>query len=174
MHISEIIGGDEPEDETEHFKALADTGFYGREAAGCIFLAKSHGLIGIAHRAMYGVEQPNTWGSVGGAINPGDDPKTAAIREAAEEVGYRPRRGDDLLPLDLFQSGRFRYTTFLYLVETIFQAQLNWENQGFDWFEMGRWPQPLHFGLQATFAKPACLNTIKTEIDKWSLNQHPV
>src|SRR4051812_16287848 len=104
MRISEIMQTvtepDEPEDETDHFAALAQTGFYGREGAGCIFLAKDTGRIGIAHRSR-SVEQPNTWGTIGGALNPGDDPSRATIREAREEVGYAQRPGDDLIPLDL-------------------------------------------------------------------------
>jgi 8-oxo-dGTP pyrophosphatase MutT (NUDIX family) len=171
MRITEIIHtniGDDglPEDESDHWAAHRETGFYGRAGAGCIFLARVTGHIGIAHRA-FGVEEPNTWGTVGGALDSGDDPQRATIREARQEVGYIMQPSDYLVPIDLFQSGTFRYTTFLYVVTGEFTARLNWENQAFQWFEFGHWPQPLHFGLAATLSKPQCQTLIKAEIEKY-------
>jgi 8-oxo-dGTP pyrophosphatase MutT (NUDIX family) len=159
MRLEEIT----PHPDAAHADALARTGFWGAQAAGCIFLAKTTARIGIAHRSM-SVEQPGTWGTVGGAIDPAEDPRNATIREALEEIGYRFRIGDYLLDLDLFQSGTFRYTTFLYVVQDEFQARLNWEAQGFDWFVFGQWPQPLHFGIAATLAKPQCVGIIENTI----------
>jgi 8-oxo-dGTP pyrophosphatase MutT (NUDIX family) len=163
MRIRDIS---QPHPDIEHDEVLRQTGFWGKAAAGSIFLAKNTGRIGIAHRSP-NVEQPGTWGTVGGAIDPGEDPQTAAIHEAHEEVGYMQRPGDYLIQIDIFQSGTFRYTTFLYVVEQEFQARLNWENQGFGFFEFGKWPQPLHFGLAGTLSKPECQAHIQGEIAKY-------
>ncbi len=177
MRISEILGFNffrqqqNGEDETEHNKALQQTGFYGRAAAGCLFLAKNTGRICIVRRSPQ-VQHRGTWGTIGGAINPGEDPKTAAIREAEEEVGYTYRRGDNLILLDVFASGDFRYTTFLYIVEREFQPRLNWEATNAGWFELSRLPAPLHFGLAATLSKPQCVAIIQKQQDPQQLNFH--
>lgn len=163
MRIQDIT---KPHPDIEHQKALDKTGFWGKAAAGSIFLSQATGRLGIAHRSR-AVEQPGTWGTVGGAIDPGENPEKAAIEEAREEVGHSPQPGDYLRQLDLFQSGTFRYTTFLYVVGDEFNARLNWENQGFDWFEFGNWPKPLHFGLSGTLSKPECIRIIEEEIQKY-------
>lgn len=169
MRITEITNG-RANNEAEHFQALNQTGFYGKQGAGSVFLSKATGKLGIVHRSNnpppYHVEQPGTWGTIGGAIESGEDPATAAIHEAMEEVGYHKRPGDYLEVLDTFQSGTFRYTTYLYVVESEFQPVLNWEAQGFGWFDFGNWPAPLHFGLAGTLQKPTCLQRIQAEIQK--------
>jgi 8-oxo-dGTP pyrophosphatase MutT (NUDIX family) len=177
MKVTEIIKQEPAQpalshDELEnlHGDALARTGFWGAQGAGCIFLAMDTGRIGIVHRGP-SVEQPNTWGTVGGAIDPGEDPQRAVIREGEEECGYRMQSGDYLVPLDLFESGSFRYTTFIYVVKTAFQARLNWEAQGFDWFQFGQWPTPLHFGIANTLKKPNCVAIIEAEIRKYQPEQ---
>lgn len=166
MKITEVA----PHPDLDHAEALRTTGFWGKAAAGCMFLAKNTGRLGLAHRSM-SVEQPGTFGTVGGAIDPGEDPALATVREAEEEVGYRKQAGDYLVPLDVFQSGTFRYTTFLYVVEQEFRAELNWEAQGFTWFEFGQWPEPIHFGIAATIVKPFCANLVKSEIMKYQTGQ---
>jgi 8-oxo-dGTP pyrophosphatase MutT (NUDIX family) len=163
MRIRDVT---DPHPDIDHQAALDQTGFWGRAAAGSILMAKNTCRIGIAHRSAH-VEQPNTWGTIGGAIDPGEDPKQAAVEEAEEEVGYLHRDGDYLIEIDLFQSGTFRYTTFLYVIEQEFHPRLNWENQGFGFFDFGKWPQPLHFGLAATLAKPAAASLIQAEINKY-------
>jgi 8-oxo-dGTP pyrophosphatase MutT (NUDIX family) len=165
MKITEIV-----DPEVEHFRQLRQTGFYGKAGAGSLFLAKSTCRLGIAHRSNnpppHHVEQPGTYGTVGGAIDPNENPLEAAIREVRQEISYAKRRGDHLQELDVFRKNDFVYTTFLYVVVEEFKPVLNWENQGFVWVEFGQWPQPLHFGLKATLAKPQCLDIIKTEILK--------
>jgi 8-oxo-dGTP pyrophosphatase MutT (NUDIX family) len=168
MHISEITH-DHPD--SEHAEALKTTGFWGKQGAGAIFLAKATGRIGIVHRSNNPpprrVEQPGTWGSIGGAVDPGEDLETAVKREGEEEVGYAPQAGDYLVHLDEFTSGTFRYTTFLYVVNDEFTTTLNWEAQDFRWFTFGEWPTPLHFGLISTFGKQPCMDIIRAEIAKY-------
>ena len=146
------------ENDYEHARALQDTGYWGKQAAGSIFLARDTKRILIAHRSMR-VEQPGTWGTWGGAIDEGEDPEAAARREAMEEAGHQ---GDlIMLPLYVFRDKTFRYSNFLAVVEREFKPVLNWETQGYEWCEFGRWPQPLHRGLKMLFADPASMRTIK-------------
>ena len=56
------------EDDSDHAEALQQTGFWGRAGAGVLFLARDTGRILIAHRSA-DVEQPDTWGTWGGAID---------------------------------------------------------------------------------------------------------
>ena len=134
------------ESDYEHGQALRKTGFWGKQGAGAIILAKSTGKFLIPFRSSY-VEQPNTWG---GAIDSGEDPKEAAKREVQEEAGYR---GGDILMIPLYifhdQKSGFKYYNFLAVVDDEFTPNLNWETENFKWVEFGQWPTPLHFGLKA-------------------------
>ena len=56
------------ENDSEHRAELNRTGFWGKQGAGCIILAKDTGRICLPHRSQY-VEQPGTWGTWGGAID---------------------------------------------------------------------------------------------------------
>ena len=138
------------ESDAEHAKELAKTGFWGKAAAGVIFLAKDTGRLLLAHRSG-DVEQPNTWGTWGGAIDQGETPAEAAKREAAEEAGYAGEL--KLKPLWTFKhpSG-FQYHNFLAVVPSEFTPRLTWETQGYSWVEPGKWPKPLHFGMEKLLA----------------------
>lgn len=133
------------ENDTDHAEALQQTGFWGQAGAGVLFQARETGRILFAHRSD-AVEEPNTWGTWGGAIDRGEDPKVAAAREAHEETGHAadPR---NIIPMYIFKhpSG-FQYFNFLVLVDAEFQPRLNWESQGAEWFDYREWPKPLHPG----------------------------
>ena len=133
------------ESDKEHRAALNQTGFWGKQGAGCLFLATDTGRICIAHRSQ-AVEQPGTWGTWGGAIDSGEDPAAAVRREVKEEAGYTGKL--NLIPLYVFShpSG-FKYYNFLALVDKEFTPITDWETQGSAWFDYGRWPKPLHPGL---------------------------
>lgn len=145
-------------DDEEHRQALRTTGFWGKQAAGCIFLAKSTNRFLIAHRSRY-VEQPGTWGSWGGAIDSNEDPAQAVRREIKEEAGYNGQLY--LIPLYVFTKDTFRYSNFLAVVPEEFTPNLDWENQGYIWCEYGDWPQPLHFGLVSLLNDRPSIEKIK-------------
>lgn len=151
---------EDPEREAPHWEAKRQTGFYGAQAAGCVVLARSTGRILLAHRSAM-VDQPGTWGNWGGAIDRGEDPKEAAVREVQEEAGYR---GEIIAvePLYVFAKGTFRYFNFLVVVPDEFKPRLNWEADGAKWCEVGQWPQPLHFGLAALFDDGVSMDTIRS------------
>jgi 8-oxo-dGTP pyrophosphatase MutT (NUDIX family) len=142
----------------DHGLALEETGFWGRQAAGCLFLAKNTGRILIAHRS-WAVLEPGTWGGFGGAIDEGEDPAEAARREALEETGYDGPGA--MVPLLVFRSQSFRYYNFLFVVEREFDPELNWEAQDSAWCRWGDWPEPLHFGLEHLFADAASVSAIE-------------
>lgn len=147
------------ENDAEHRSALQQTGFWGRQGAGCVFMALDTGRVCLAHRSA-AVEQPGTWGTWGGAIDSGEDPAEAVRREVAEEAGYQgPSRLVSLLVFS-HPSG-FRYYNFLALVPQEFDPQLDWETQDSAWFEPGEWPSPLHPGMIALLRDPASMQIIQ-------------
>lgn len=147
------------EDDAEHQEALEKTGFWGKQAAGCIFLAMDTKRLCLNHRSR-DVEQPGTWGTWGGAIDSGENPMVACQREVREESGYTgPLK---MIPLYVFShpSG-FKYYNFLAIVKTEFVPVLDWESQGYSWVNFGKWPKPMHPGLVSVLKDPASVATIK-------------
>lgn len=141
------------ENDSDHEEALNRTGFWGKQGAGCLILAKKteeflpSGKILVPLRSS-AVLQPNTWGVWGGAIDSDEDPKIAAKREVEEEAGYR---GDaEMIPLAVFKSNNFKYYNFLAIVETEFRPRINWETRNYRWvtFDELQELEPLHFGLK--------------------------
>lgn len=145
-----------------HNDALKRTGFWGSQGAGCIAIAADTGRMLLMHRAHW-VQQPHTWGNCGGAIDSGEDPKEAALRELGEEAGYW-EEALKIIPLLVFQKGSFKYFNFLVIVEQEFEPTLNSESQDADWFEFGDWPSPLHFGVAAVLKDPASVKAIQAVI----------
>ena len=124
--------------------------FWGNAGAGAIFLAKDTGRYLLAYRSKY-VNEPHTWGVWGGAIDGDETPKEAAHREIKEEAGYT--RGFGLTHLHTFQSGDFKYDTFLATVPHEFEPKLDWETESFEWFKLDEFPDDLHFGLDPIVPK---------------------
>ncbi len=116
----------------EHFDALKQTGFFGTAGAGCLIVARDTGRFLLSHRSQH-VEQPNSWGNWGGAIDSGEDPREAAKREVHEEAGYSGKM--DLYPMFVFTKGTFRYSNFLAVVDSEFKPKIDWESQGYKWVE---------------------------------------
>ena len=146
------------EDDSAHWRALERTGYWGAQGAGSIFLARDTSRFLISHRSR-AVEQPNTWGTWGGAIDKGEKPEVAARREAMEEAGHAGHL--TMVPLYVFRDKKFRYSNFLAIVDQEFTPELNWETQGYEWVEFGHWPHPLHFGLQAVLNDSRSMATIQ-------------
>lgn len=152
-------------DDIEHQRALDSTGFWGKAGAGVIFIAKNTGRMLLNHRSKY-VEQPNTWGVWGGAIDQNERPLEAAKREAMEEAGIFPTN-DQIIPIYVFHDPKsgFKYYNFLVIVDYEFNPNIppesTWETQGYRWAEYTKLPQPLHFGVTAILNDPKSLTIIK-------------
>jgi 8-oxo-dGTP pyrophosphatase MutT (NUDIX family) len=133
------------ESDLEHRDALLNTGFWGKQGAGCIIAAKKTKRLLLPLRSRY-VEQPNTWGTWGGAIDNTENPLDAAKRELYEEAGYIGNA--QMIPLSIFQKDTFKYFNFLAIVKDEFEPTLNWETQDYIWTRLDNLPSPLHFGLK--------------------------
>lgn len=137
--------------DADHRRALEQTGFWGKRAAGCVFLARDTGRYMFALRSPY-VQEPNTWGTWGGALDDKETPQEAVLREIKEECKYYGKV--DLEPLHMFShpSG-FKYHTFLAVVDREFVPVLDHENSDYRWVNRGDWPGPQHPGLKDVLKK---------------------
>ena len=61
--------------------------FWGNTGAGVFIMCPSTGRILIGKRGPQ-VNEPGTWSAFGGAMDDGENPKTAAKREVGEELGH--------------------------------------------------------------------------------------
>ena len=118
--------------------------FWGSKGAGILVFCTSTQRFLLGLRSKY-VREPGTWGIFGGAIDGNENPEKAAKRELEEETQYRG--SVTLKLLDIFQSGDFKFHNFVGLVPEEFKAQLDWENDGAEWFAFEDFPDNLHFGL---------------------------
>lgn len=140
---------------------LNKTGFWGKRGAGVIVIASSTGRILLQYRSIH-IEQPHTWGnSGGGAIDDGENPKDAAIREFHEESGYSGKL--QIIPINVFKhSSGFRYYNFIGIVEDEFNPIMDrFETEGFKWCELSNLPSPLHFGVKYVFNDPKAIKILK-------------
>lgn len=165
MILDDLFRLMEANDDHLHAQALQATGFWGAQGAGILPFARSTKRFLVAHRSPH-VEQPNTWGTWGGAIDRGLTPEQGALGEFGAEAGYRdPIK---LMPIFVFRKGDFRYSNFLGIIDEEFEPQPDgdaaWETQGWRWCKFGRWPKPLHFGLTAILNDPASVQTIQRAI----------
>jgi 8-oxo-dGTP pyrophosphatase MutT (NUDIX family) len=122
--------------------------------AGCVFLAADSKRILLAHRSRE-ISEPGTYGTFGGTINQDETPLAAMKREMAEETGYDGTFKTK--PMYVFNDDTFQYTNFLTIVPTEFEPRLNWESQGYEWCEFGKWPTPLHPGFLRLLADPTSI-----------------
>lgn len=145
-----MIRADDLDSEEEHLNALRRTGFWGRMGAGCVVYAVSTGRILIAQRSDE-VLEPGTWGTWGGAVDPGEDLAAAVIRELVEEAGFDPGAALDVHRSFLFSdpASGFSYQNFIVVVSDEFAPVLNWESCDHAWVRPDELPDDLHPGLQA-------------------------
>lgn len=128
-----------------HQKALASTGYWGKQGAGSIVVARDTGRILLPFRDE-SVQDGNTWGTWGGAIDDEENPEIAAKRELQEEAGYSGNI--EMIPLQPFKDGDFIYHNFLAIVDYEFKPKTNWETKSTMWTTLDKIPVPLHYGLK--------------------------
>lgn len=120
--------------------------FWGKAGAGCVPYALDTRRICLQHRSQ-SVNEPGTWGTWGGAIDPGESPLEAVRRELHEESHYTgPVK---FSKLSVFKKGDFQYTNFLATVPQEFEPRHSWESQGHAWVTLDALPSPLHPGFKA-------------------------
>lgn len=93
----------------------------------------------------------NTWGLPGGKVEAGETLLDSMQRECQEELGHWPQNSR-LIPIERFTSadGVFEYNTWVAVIDSEFEPQLNHEHRGYAWITAGTWPRPLHPGLWST------------------------
>lgn len=136
--------------------------FWGNVAAGCIMYAKSTNRFLINYRSEY-VNEPHTYGTIGGKIDEDENPEEAVLREVTEESGYE---GDvNLIPLLVFenQNKTFKYYNFLAIIEDEFEPILDWESDGFEWITFDELLniEPKHPGFKSLLKDPNSYNKLK-------------
>lgn len=144
-----------------HQQALDDTGFWGKQGAGCIIVSRTTGRVLLPLRSAL-VLEPLTWGVFGGAVDPNEDLRTSVCREADEESGLSVD-ADEMVELYVFEdkASGFRYTTYLAFVDDEPETVLNWESEKTQWFDFGNWPNPLHYGLENILTDTHAVSTLR-------------
>lgn len=125
--------------------------FYAVSTKRFLFLHRTHKRTG------------NTWGLVGGKSEQQETPFQALSREIIEEIGFYPQCAKTI-PLETFVSNdeRFKFHTYLIIVQQEFIPILNYEHDGYCWTSFNKWPKPLHYGLRNTLQNKANLSKLRT------------
>jgi 8-oxo-dGTP pyrophosphatase MutT (NUDIX family) len=145
-------------DDFDYDEEAGETGrFWGEQGAGILPIAQDTGRLLLALRSA-NVNEPRTWGIPGGAIDPGEDPKTAAKRELVEELSYTGPIGR-IVPAYVFKEKEFKYHNFIAVVPSEFQVgYLDWETDEARWFTYEEAQNlNLHFGVRTLFQKSSKL-----------------
>lgn len=133
----------------EDLKEQVPEEFWGNQGAGILFLAYTTGKVLLTLRSAE-VNEPHSWGLVGGKIDPKESPARAARREAREELGFTGKI-ENLIPAYTFKTKGFKFHNFIGVVQDEFAFTLNDENDDARWFDIDDLPEPLHFGLKYLF-----------------------
>jgi 8-oxo-dGTP pyrophosphatase MutT (NUDIX family) len=141
------------QEETPHTRYQNDKGgkFWGNLGAGVLAYCPDTERFLVSLRSSK-VNEPNTWGIIGGKLDAGeDDLKEVATREFVEETSYEGKI--DLFPLYVFkdEKGTFEYHNFLGIVEKEFEPVLDWETEKTGWVTLSELKslKRKHFGLEA-------------------------
>ena len=137
-----------------HYEALEQTGFFGRQAAGALVIARSTGRILLQKRSA-AVLQPGDWGCCSGAHHADESPEAAARREMREETGWNGHEiMMEIIPAFVFTSGEFVFRNHFAIIEGEFDPIGGWESDEHVWAGLDDLPNPLHFGIQALLDDP--------------------
>ena len=137
----------------------SDIEYWDDAGAGVLIVAASTGR-GLLVQRSENSNEGGTWAQVGGRLDEGENPITAAKREVKEELGYTLR--SPLHLAFLYRDGDFTYSNFIAVVANEFKPQLNYEHSDYQWVELDRLPEPVHFGITEMVEK---IN-LKDEIQK--------
>lgn len=104
----------------------------------------------------------NLWGLVGGTNEDKETPWSALQREIKEEIGETSII--KTIPLETFISNdsKFKFHTYLCVIEEEFIPTLNIEHNGYAWVSFNKWPKPLHQGLRNTLSNKVILTKLET------------
>lgn len=123
-------------------------------AAGVVFVLRP---IGAPVRVMLQQRSPwahegGTWSCAGGALDEGESPYEAALREAAEEVGEIPAVHRVLGEYVFAPASDWKYTTVVLEVDEEFGHSANFETDAVAWLTLDEVEhRPLHAGFAAAW-----------------------
>ncbi len=132
-----------------------------KKAAGAIIIAKDTKRILLQFRSNF-VDEPLTWGTVGGGLNSKETPESGCKREIEEETGYSGNIKLELLTVFTNEDSTFEYHNFLGIVTNEFEPICNSETIMFNWFELGSWPIIMHYGLRDLIENEEVIKKIKS------------
>ena len=94
-------------------------------------------------------------------------PKETLFRELYEEMGAIPDI-DRIYPFDIYESKnkKFRYYTFVCIVDSEFTPNINKEAVGYAWTMLGIWPKPMHTGAKNSFCNDKAMEKLIIIIDQ--------
>ena len=104
-------------------------------AAGVVFVLRSEGQptrVMLQQRSVW-AHEGGTWSCAGGAIDEGESPFEAALREASEEVGEIPPHGAVLGEYVFAPANDWSYTTVMLEVSEMFGGSVNFETDAVAW-----------------------------------------
>ena len=132
--------------------------------SGALFCAKSTQRFLLLQKA-HG-KHAGTWGLVGGTNLVGENPWQGLQREIEEEIGKVPYI-NKTLPLEKFTSNDsvFNFHTYFCVVEEEFIPTLSDEHSAWGWFDLQRFPKPVHRGLDLSLRNRVIQTKIQTVID---------
>ena len=123
-------------------------------AAGVVFVHRTaaHPAVVMLQKRSAWAHEGGTWSCAGGAIDAGETPFEAAMREASEEVGEIPPHHRVLGEFVFEPATDWRYTTVVLEVEERFGSSVNFETDDVGWVALDRVEHlPLHAGFAAAW-----------------------
>jgi len=114
--------------------------FWGKQAAGILFLARNHALLLKRSQQVY---DPGLWGIPGGAVRDGEPVAGTALREAEEEMrglpSYELSEPRSFVWHAPDKASKFKYTTLVFELSEVpkrWHPILNWEHDDWRWFDI--------------------------------------
>lgn len=123
-------------------------------AAGVLFVLfdPAQGPLVMLQQRSAMAHEGGTWSCAGGAIDEGETPFEAALREASEEVGDIPADHRELGEYVFAPADDWTYTTVVLEVHTTFGASMNFETDAVAWVPLDQvMSRPLHPGFKAAW-----------------------
>lgn len=122
-------------------------------AAGVVFTTTLDGelLIMLQQRSRW-AHEGGTWSCAGGALDEGETPYEAALREASEEVGDVPEPHRVVGSYVFAPATDWAYTTLVVAVDRPFGYSMNFETEAVEWMPLDDVTRrPLHAGFAAAW-----------------------
>lgn len=124
-------------------------------AAGVLFAWRSASELGtlvMVQRRSEWAHVGGTWSVAGGAIDEGESPLEAALREASEEVGPAPAGCRVVGEYVFAPAADWRYTTIVVEVPERFGGSINFETDAVEWAPLDAVDElPKHPGFAAAW-----------------------